>query len=235
MTLLTPSRNACTDGGPTPDVPPTNDGLDLTRKAFLEAILGGQRMAALNIVEEALRAGHNQLDIYVNVFTESLHRVGELWELNKISIGQEHVATSITQYAIASIYPRLVRTEMQRGLMVVTGVSGELHQIGANIVADAMEANGWKVDFLGSNLPYSAVVAAVEESSASVLCISTTMTANLPSVADLVDVIRRKLGDRAPRIVLGGAAYRLAPSFAREVGVTEAFTDLRSALAVLCS
>jgi methanogenic corrinoid protein MtbC1 len=119
--------------------------------------------------------------------------------------------------------------------MVVTGVSGELHQIGANLVADAMEAEGWAVRFLGSNLPHSSILAAIEESSANVLCISTTIVANLPSVVELVGAVRSKLGERAPKIVLGGAAYRLAMQFAREIGAAEAVTDLRQALAMLCA
>jgi methanogenic corrinoid protein MtbC1 len=118
--------------------------------------------------------------------------------------------------------------------MVVTGVSGDLHQIGANLVADAMEANGWTVRFLGSNLPHSSVLGAVEESKANVLCISTTIVANLPSVAELVRSVRGVLSEHAPKIVVGGAAYRLATHFAGELGAT-GVTDLRQALAVLCA
>lgn len=214
---------------------PTEEGLDLTRKMFLSAILGGHRRAALGIVEEALRDGHSHVDVYVDVFTEALHRVGELWELNKISVAQEHMATSITQYAIANIYRRLVPDATSRGSMIVTGVSGELHQIGANLVADAMEAKGWAVHFLGSNVPHSAVLLAVEEDAADVLCISTTIVANLPSVTALVQSLRSELGERAPKIILGGGAHRLATQFASDIGVQEALVDLKTALAVLCA
>jgi MerR family transcriptional regulator, light-induced transcriptional regulator len=235
LSFLALGREACTKTiEPAPDKLPLGGGLDLTRQVFLSAILGGQRQAALNIVEEALRAGHSHVDIYVNVFTEALHRVGELWELNKISVAQEHIATAITQYTIAAIYPRLIPAAVQRGSMVVTGVAGELHQIGANLVADAMEANGWTVRFLGTNLPHSSVLATIEEISADMLCISTTIVANLPSVVDLVRTVRSKLNERAPKIVLGGAAYRVATQFAREIGAAEANTDLRLALATYC-
>ena len=234
LNFLTRGRDACTE----PDLslaPQTSpEGLNLTRQVFLAAILGGQRQAALNIVEEALRAGNSHVDIYADVFAESLHRVGELWELNQISVAQEHMATSITQYAIAAIYPRLVPAGAHRGSMVVTGVAGELHQIGANLVADAMEAKGWAVRFLGTNLPHSSVLAAVEESSAQMLCISTTIVANLPSVVDLVGIVRSKLSERAPKIVLGGAAFRLATQFPAEIGAIEV-GDLRGALSALCA
>ena len=234
--FLTRGREACAQAAEaTPDEPISVEGLGLTRQVFLAAILGGKRQAALNIVEEALRAGHSHVDIYVNVFTDALHRVGELWELNKITVAQEHIATAITQYVIATIYPRLVPGSVHRGSMVVTGVAGELHQIGATLVADAMEANGWTVRFLGTNLPHASVLAAIEEISADMLCISTTMVASLPSVADLVRTVRGKMNKSAPRVVLGGAAYRVAPQFAQDIGPAEAVTDLRQALARYCA
>jgi MerR family transcriptional regulator, light-induced transcriptional regulator len=232
--FLTQGRGACMEPEPPSGTQPSGDGLDLTRQVFLAAILRGQRQAAINIVEEALRAGHSHIEIYVNVFAEALRSVGELWELNKISVAEEHIATSITQYAIVSIYPRLVPTSASRGQMVVTGVSGELHQIGANLVADSMEANGWEVRFLGTNLPHSSILGAVKECSADVLCISTTILANLPSVAELVRTVRDKLQESAPKIVLGGAAHRFATQFAKEIGAMEAITDLRQGVAMLC-
>ncbi len=182
-----------------------------------------------------MRDGHSHLDIYVGVFTESLRRVGELWELNKISVAQEHMATAITQYAIAAIYPRMVPAAVHRGKMVVTGVAGELHQIGANLVADAMEAKGWTVRFLGTNLPHSSILATVEETSADMLCISTTIVANLPSVVDLVETVRHKLKEQSPKIVLGGAAYRHPTQFAGDLGAIAGGTDLRHALAMFCA
>jgi methanogenic corrinoid protein MtbC1 len=91
------------------------------------------------------------------------------------------------------------------------------------------------VRFLGTNLPHSSVLATVEEISADILCISTTIVANLPSVADLARTVRSKLNERAPKIVLGGAAYRVATQFALDIGATEAGTDLRRALAMFCA
>jgi MerR family transcriptional regulator, light-induced transcriptional regulator len=235
LRFLARGRAACAkEAEPAPDDSGSAEGLGLSRQVFLAAILSGKRKAALTIVEEALRAGHSHVDIYADVFTEALHRVGELWEMNKISVAQEHIATSITQYAIAAIYPTLVPAAVHRGNMVVTGVAGELHQIGANLVADAMEASGWKVRFLGTNLPPSSVLATVEEISADVLCISTTIVANLPSVVDLVRTVRGKLKGFAPEIVLGGGAYRVATRFARDIGATGVVTDLRQALAMFC-
>jgi methanogenic corrinoid protein MtbC1 len=212
-----------------------NEGLRLTSEVFLAAILAGQRQAAVNVIEEALRDGQPLVDVYVDVFAWALHRIGNLWELNLITVAQEHRATSITQYVIASVYPKITSTGPRRRQMTVTGVAGELHQIGANLVADAMETQGWDVSFLGSNLPSTAIVDAVQQNSSNVLCISTTLVANLTTVSELVGSVRTRLGNGAPRIVVGGAAYRLAPNFADDLRVESHASTLRASLAILCN
>jgi len=211
----------------------SNGALALTRQVFLSAVLAGQRQAALNIVDEALAQGHTHVELYVDLFAETLHRVGKLRESNQVSVAQEHMATAITQYSLAHIYSRLQPPAVHRGRMVVAGVAGELHQIGANLLADTMEASGWDVHFLGTNLPHTAILTAVEEMPADVLCISTTLVANLPAASELVRLVRKELGEPGPRIVLGGAAYRLAGDFARELGSTEGVTHLRRAIELL--
>ncbi len=233
-TFLESGRQACSIPAATLEMQSPDGPLRLTRNAFLAAILSGQRQAALSIVEETLLNGTRNVDIYVDVIAESLGSIGSLWEQNKISVAQEHIATAIAQYVIAMIYPRLVPTSPNRGSMVVTGVSGELHQIGANLVADVFEENGWTVRFLGTNLPHSTILSTIEEISADVLCISTTLVASLSSAADLIRVVQKKLGEKAPRIVVGGAAYRIAPQFTLEIGSAEAIPDLRQALLTLC-
>jgi methanogenic corrinoid protein MtbC1 len=234
--FLAKGRQACAQSQAASAAQAPDAALGLTRNAFAAAIVGGDRQAALGIAEEALRTGSHHVDIYVDVIGEALRSVGALWEENRISVAQEHLATAITQYVIAMIFPRLVPTAPSRGNMVVTGVAGEQHQIGANLVADAMESSGWGVRFLGTNLPHSTILGVVEGIAADVLCISTTLVANLPAAADLVREVHARLGARAPRIVLGGAAFRLTPSFALEIGSpTETIPDLRQALALLCA
>ena len=71
-------------------------------------------------------------------------------------------------------------SETQRGRPVITGVEGEFHQIGANMVADVLESGGWDVRFLVTQLPHAGILDAVEEHDADLLGISVTMVCNLP-------------------------------------------------------
>jgi len=206
----------------------------MAQNAFLDAILAGRREAALSAVQEALQNGASLVDIYCDVVAESLRIVGTLWEREEICVAEEHLATATTKYVVDVIYPRQAIAPPFRGNMVITGVLGEEHQLGANLVADAMEANGWVIRFLGTNLPHGTIVSILESNAIDVLCISTTVPTNLPATGELIQRIRARPGSRSPRIVLGGAAHRQVPRFAKEIESVEVILDLRQALAKLC-
>jgi methanogenic corrinoid protein MtbC1 len=212
---------------------PPSVGLGLASAVFLQAILKGYRQAALNVALEALRDGHGAPDIYVEVFQASLYEVGRLWETNRITVAEEHMATAITQYVVAQMYSRLAPADVNRGKMIIVGVEGELHQVGANMVADLLEADGWDVRFLGTNMPHDGILSAIAEHQPAVLGISATMIFNVPKVRLLIEEVRRKFGDSAPRIVLGGAAFRAAPALSQELGASGFALDLRSARALV--
>jgi methanogenic corrinoid protein MtbC1 len=196
---------------------------------YLQAILHGQRQAAVGIAVETVRQGHNLPDVYADVLQESMYEVGRLWETNRITVAQEHMATAITQHVIAHLYPLIPPAQTQRGRMVITGVEGEQHQVGSNIVADVLESAGWDVRFLGTNTPAAGVLQAVEEHRADVLGISATMLFNLPAVRRLIAEARAVPG-RNLRIMLGGSAFRATPELYKELGAAGVALDVRAAL-----
>jgi methanogenic corrinoid protein MtbC1 len=201
-----------------------------SRSPLVQALLSGQRSAAVTVAREMLRVGHTMIDVYADLLQEALYDVGRLWESNQITVAQEHMATAIVQYVMAQIYEAQPPPSMRRGRAVITGVQGELHQVGAMMVADALEADGWDVRFLGTDVPHEAVLAAVIAHRAEILGISSTVLFSLPKVIQIVSLVRGRLGAEAPRILLGGAAQRAAPDLWRQVGAVGSASDVRSAL-----
>lgn len=172
---------------------------------YLDAVLSRNRRAALAVAMEALEAGKTVPEIYLEVLTPALYEIGRLWAESEISVGQEHVATAMTQYVVAQLYGRLDVPEPSRGRAVVTGVEGELHQIGGHMVADLLEADGWDVRFLGSHLPNREILDAVEAHEARLLAVSATILANVPTVCDLVQETRERFAGVAT--LIGGRAF----------------------------
>jgi len=209
---------------------PAHTPLALSQAVYLQSILIGARAGSVQIVEEALRNGAGTFDIYTQIFQESLYQVGRLWEEGRISVSVEHRATAITQFVMAGIYSRAmpVRPAIPPRQAIVTGVAGELHQIGANMIADVLENAGWNVEFLGTDAPHGGIVDAVLAQASDLLCISATMLFNVPNVVSLI----RDLRARSPRlrVLIGGAAFRARPGLWVEIGADGFAPDLNSAV-----
>jgi methanogenic corrinoid protein MtbC1 len=214
-------------GVPGPDGKPPE--LASVQALYLQAILHGQRQAATGIAVETVRRGHSVVDVYADVLQESMYQVGRMWEANRITVAQEHMATAITQHVIAHLYPLIKSTRPQKGRMVITGVEGEQHQVGPNMVADVLESAGWDVQFLGTNTPAAGVLKAIDDHRADVLGISATMLFNLPGVRRLIAAARAIPG-RQVRVILGGCAFRAAPDLYKELGAAGVALDVRAAL-----
>jgi len=202
----------------------------LTRSLYLQAILQGQRKPAWVIVREALREGQPITALYIDVLQQSMYEVGRLWQANRITVAEEHMATAITQYVMAELYSQMDLPAARKGKLVITGVEGELHQVGANMVADSLELDGWDVKFLGTNMPHAGILKAVEDHAAVMLGVSVTMLFCLPRVRQLVADVRRQPRHQGMPVIVGGGAFRNAPDLAKEIGADGYAPNLQTAI-----
>lgn len=177
------------------------------KQDYLKDLLAARRTDALERVMAAFRNGYPIPDIYMDIFQESLYEIGHLWESNLISVADEHMGTAITQFIMSNLYQHLEIADIKRGRIVITGIQGELHQVGANMVSDVLEADGWNVMFLGTDVPPEHVIRSIQQHRAHILGISATMFINIPVVVNLVDRVKQEFGARAPQILLGGGAF----------------------------
>ena len=200
------------------------------QSAYLADPLSLRRGAALERIMDAFRSGYAITDIYLDVFQESLYEIGRLWETNRIGVAEEHMGTAITQFIMANLYQYLEKSGVSRGRLVVTGIEGELHQVGANMISDILEADGWDVVFLGADVSPPDVIQSVRDHNADLLGISATMVMSLPSVIALVGLVRSEFGAKAPTIMLGGGAFTGLSKFPPELAGCLYGRDLADAL-----
>ncbi len=161
------------------DVPSSiaGDGpLDQLAREYLEMLLRGERHLASSKILLAAHNGTPVKDIYLQVFQRSQYELGRLWRLNEISVAQEHYCTATTQLIMSQLYPFIFSGEKKHGNFVAAGVAGELHELGARMIADFFEMDGWNTFYLGTNTPSEDVVKSIGQRDASLLGISATMT-----------------------------------------------------------
>jgi MerR family transcriptional regulator, light-induced transcriptional regulator len=209
---------------------------DPTASQFLDALLRADRARAVLLAEQAVRNGRSVTDVHLHLVQASLARIGRLWEQGRIAIAVEHTATAIAQYVITCLYPLMPQVEEWRGRVLLAGVRGEMHQLGGHLVADALEADGWQVRFLGADCPQVHIVAACRSFAPRVLGLSCTMESGLAEVCRVIAAVRRKARPaKLPRILLGGQAFGSGPQardLARRLGADAVAGDLSEAVAL---
>jgi MerR family transcriptional regulator, light-induced transcriptional regulator len=178
---------------------------------YLELLLAGDRNGCSGIVSRFLDDGIPIRNLYVELFQRSLYRVGELWEQNLISVAREHLATAVTEFLLNLVYPRIFAEEHCGRTAVVACVANEQHQLGAKMVADIMELNGWNGYFLGGNRPVTDLLSLIREQQPDLLALSLSIHANFPLLLDALAVIRRDF-PLLP-IIVGGQAFRWGHDF----------------------
>jgi methanogenic corrinoid protein MtbC1 len=203
---------------------------DPLRASYMAEILSGRRKIAMELILDAFHSGLPIPGMYVDIFQEALYEVGRLWETNQITVADEHMATAITQYIMSVLYQYLDSEDEKKGTVLMAGVEGELHQVGANMVSDVLESDGWDVIFLGTNVPPDGVIRSIGRHRPDVVGISATMFFNLPAVMRLVDRIREEYGDCPPDILLGGNAFRMMSEPPESLSGYPLAADLRQAI-----
>jgi len=175
-------------------------------QGFLKSLLAGRLSECHAVVTQLLDAKTEIRDLYINLFQRSMYEVGELWENNRITVANEHLATSITESLLSLVYPSIFATERSGKKAVVSCSANEFHQIGGKMVADIMELNGWDGHFLGANTPPEEMTKFIDEVRPDVVGISLSIPANIGNLVHGIEVVKADFPDMD--LLIGGQAFR---------------------------
>lgn len=201
-----------------------SDVLATLRARYLAAQLDGDRAGAIAVIlDEGLARGVDAQSLVLQVIQPAQHEIGRLWQENAITVAQEHLATAITQVALARLYGQLPRRTPNGRNVIVACPEGERHDLGARVTADFLEMAGFEVRYLGADVPNDDLVKIVAERKPDLLALSVTMAENLPAAQDAVDRVCRATSGSV-RIAIGGYALE-ATGDALPPGVTFTCAD----------
>jgi methanogenic corrinoid protein MtbC1 len=169
-------------------------------------LIKGAKNECVAIFDEVLKNNIPVEIIYTQLFQPSLYQVGEYWEMNKISVATEHMATAITENLMIKLQPQLFSTERIGKKAVIACVANEYHQVGAKMIADIFEMNGWDGYFIGANTPVTELIRFLKSKNPDLLGLSLSIYYNLPELKNTIAIIRQHFPDLP--ILVGGQAFR---------------------------
>jgi methanogenic corrinoid protein MtbC1 len=143
--------------------------------------------------------------------------IGNLWNTGSLRAAHEHMATAVVRSFMGAL-TAASRAERSGPAIVVTTPVGQLHELGALMVALASAVDVWAVTYMGPNLPAEEIAGAAHSISARAVALSIVYPPDDPQIGAELRTLRRLLPEEIALIV-GGAA---APSYAGDLAVAAA-------------
>ncbi|KZR57097.1 cobalamin B12-binding domain-containing protein [Pseudobacillus badius] len=142
------------------------------------------------------------LEVFDQLLTPAMQYVGELWESNKITVADEHLATGTCDFVLSSLFPWQKEHSSTNKKAMFLCPEGERHYLGLKMVSSLFVEAGWSVRLFGSDLPLESAWKAAERWQPDVIGLSVAIVYHLPL---LQDYIQRLSGlSSQPSIILGG-------------------------------
>ncbi len=171
---------------------------------FLNSLLDGDKKQCALIVDNLVEQSVSIKEIYLNLFQRSMYRIGQMWEKERCSIGNEHVATKIIEGLIEYVAADSLRNAADKKLALITCIDKEYHELGARMVTGFLEALGWNTLFIGANVPQPETIKLIRGKLPDIVGISSSFYMNIKRLLGLIQLIKEEFPEQ--EIIVGGQA-----------------------------
>jgi DNA-binding transcriptional MerR regulator len=110
---------------------------------------------AANTALDRLFAAYTVETVLRVVLIPYLHRLGERWETGEISVAQEHFASNLLRGRLLGLAQGWGQGQGPGAILAC--LPGEHHELGLLVFGVALRRRGWRITYLGTNSPISAV------------------------------------------------------------------------------
>lgn len=165
------------------------------------------------------------------IIAPTLVQIGEGWHRGEVSVVQEHFATAFLRRRLTSLFDAY--PQPSSGPLAITGSApSEWHDIGILMVSLALRRRGWRVIYLGQNVPVEHLLNEVRKLKPEMLCLS---AATADAAAALTDVHAQvaALPDPRPRLVFGGGAFNSHPELVQRFGDVRVVSSARELAGII--
>jgi 5-methyltetrahydrofolate--homocysteine methyltransferase len=181
------------------------DDLEVGERLARRIIDGDQKKVVVDL-DAALAEGTAPLDIINDHLLAGMKVVGDLFASGEMQLPFVLKSAETMKKAVAYLEPMMEKADVgTRGRIVLATVSGDVHDIGKNLVDIILTNNGYEVHNLGIKVGISEMIAKLEETSADAIGMSGLLVKSTLIMRDNLDELERRGLGSVP-VLLGGAA-----------------------------
>ncbi|MEM4157240.1 MAG: corrinoid protein [Candidatus Methanomethylicaceae archaeon] len=177
-----------------------------------ESVISGDEEKAKDFAKKALEAGIDPLKAINEGLMKGMSQVGDDFSKLKIYLPEVMMAAEAMKAALSILEPAALQKgsgAIKKSRVVIGTITGDIHDIGKNIVAMLLKANGFEVYDLGRDVPVDDLIKKAEEVGADIIAASTLLSTSMPYMEDLISLLKeRNLREKYIVMVGGGPVTR---------------------------
>lgn len=135
------------------------------------------------------------VSFFEKILTPVMHHIGEMWQKNKISIADEHVASNVANILVKTIQERNSKLPTKKRVVICVP-EGEQHNLGANMIETYLSSLGFKVYNLTPSEPHDSIISFIENIKPDATLVSLILPDSVKPAQRLVrKILQRSDGD----------------------------------------
>ena len=198
---------------------------------IVDSVFQGDKEAVVSAVNKVLAENIDPIKIMKDGLTQGLNIVGDKFEKLEVYLPEMLLSAEAVKAGVEIIKPHIKGGSIrEEGVVVIGTIQGDVHDIGKNIVAFYLDACGFEVHDLGSDVPIYTFVEKAQEKQADIIGISALLTTTMTYIPDVIEELkRRELRDKYLVMVGGGA---VTEEWAKKIEADGAGNDFAGAARV---
>lgn len=171
-----------------------------------EAVVRGDMPAAESGVQEAVGEGTAPEKVLNEGLIKAMGEVGTRFEAGEFFVPEMLIAARAMKAGIAVLRPLLAEAGIEPvGKVVIGTVSGDLHDIGKNLVGLMLEGAGFEVIDAGTDVSADSFVEAVQNEQPQLLGLSALLTTTMPGAIEVIQKLNEANIRDSVKVMVGGA------------------------------
>ncbi len=185
---------------------------------IIEELIKINKNNVIDLVSRGVSEGIDPMQIINEGLTVGLRKVGDLFAEEEIFLPELVLAGKIVTEATENIKSKMVEGQNleKKGLFLISTVSGDVHDIGKNLVALLLSASGYQVEDLGKDVLTETIVEKVNELNPNIVGLSSLLSTTMPAQKDVIEALEKAGIRDKVKIMVGGAPVTRA--WAKEIG-----------------
>lgn len=201
------------------------------QKELFQAVVKGNKKIIISLVQKELEHQTSPQEMIEQILIPAVNEVGRLYDRQIYFLPQLIAGAETMKLAIDYLEPLLQKEGIgkSKGTVVIATVSGDIHDIGKNLVSLMLKNYGFRVIDLGKDVPSKKIIQTAMDEKADIIALSALMTTTMVEMKHVIELAKEN--DVKAKIIIGGAV--ITDSYALEIGADGYSEDAQSAVTLV--